>query len=90
MFIVFLMNIKIRLSRLGRLKKPFYRVVVVNSSISRNGKFIENIGYMNPLNKKSSFRISYDRLKYWLCLGAELNCRILKVIKNVKDQKLYK
>ena len=67
------MAIKIRLSRYGAKKRPFYRVVVTNSRSPRDGNFLEQIGSLNPMVAKDSaerFKIKEDRVKYWLGVGA--------------------
>ena len=65
------MAVKIRLTRLGSKKAPFYRVVVADSRVSRDGKFIENIGTYNPLTSPAEININADRAKYWLGNGAQ-------------------
>ena len=73
------MATKIRLARGGAKKKPYYRIVVVDSRSSRDGKFIERIGSYNPLLKKDDAnRIQWkeDRLNYWLANGAEFSDRL--------------
>ena len=80
------MAVKIRLTRLGAKKKPFYRVVVANSTSPRDGKFIEIVGTYNPmLNKENSERIKLkaDRIQYWLSVGAKPTERVEKLIKTV-------
>lgn len=79
------MVIKIRLSRLGAVKKPFYRIVIARNSSPRNGKFLETIGYINMFGIRNVVNISYDRLAYWTSKGAKLTLRTIKVIKNVKN-----
>ncbi len=65
------MPVRIRLSRGGRKKRPFYRIVVASSEAPRNGRFIENIGSYDPLPATEQVRIDSDRLGYWLGQGAE-------------------
>jgi len=59
-----------RLTRMGKKKQPFYRIVVVDSRASRDGKYIEKIGYYNPLTDPIDFKIEEDRALYWLQRGA--------------------
>ena len=63
--------VKIRLKRMGAHKKPFYRVVVADSRASRDGRFIEEIGYYNPLTDPVDIKIDEERAKKWLGDGAQ-------------------
>ena len=63
--------VKIRLKRMGAHKKPFYRVVVVDSRTPRDGRFIEEIGYYNPLVEPPVIKIDGERAKSWLSTGAQ-------------------
>lgn len=62
--------VKIRLKRMGAHKKPFYRVVVADSRKSRDGKFIEEIGYFDPMVEPPVIKIDDERAKEWLSKGA--------------------
>ena len=63
--------VKIRLKRMGMKKQPFYRIVVTDSRNARDGRFIEEIGYYNPLSEPAEIRIDQERAKYWLGNGAQ-------------------
>lgn len=63
--------VKIRLKRMGANKKPFYRVVVADSRRARDGKFIEEIGYYNPLVEPPTIKIDDEKAKKWLSNGAQ-------------------
>lgn len=63
--------VKIRLKRMGMKKRPFYRIVVTDSRSARDGRFIEEIGYYNPLSEPAEIRIDQERAKYWLGNGAQ-------------------
>jgi small subunit ribosomal protein S16 len=63
--------VKIRLKRIGTKKKPFYRVVVADSRMPRDGKFIESIGYYNPLADPSLIKIDEAKALAWLKKGAQ-------------------
>lgn len=63
--------VKIRLKRMGAHKKPFYRVVVADSRSPRDGKFIEELGYYNPLTEPADIKIDDERAKKWLGDGAQ-------------------
>ncbi|MFH1702867.1 MAG: 30S ribosomal protein S16 [Nitrospirota bacterium] len=63
--------VKIRLTRLGAHKRPFYRVVVSDSRTRRDGPFIEILGTYNPLKEPSEVKLDLDRTKFWLQRGAQ-------------------
>ena len=63
--------VKMRLRRMGAKKAPFYRVVVADSRYSRDGRFIEEIGYYNPTTEPSEIKIDADKAKAWLAKGAQ-------------------
>lgn len=65
------MAVKIRMKRLGAKKKPFYRIVVADSRSPRDGRFIEEIGYYNPVSEPKAFRIDADKVKAWMKNGAK-------------------
>lgn len=65
------MAVKIRLKRMGAHKKPFYRIVVADSRAPRDGRFIEEIGYFNPLTEPVQLKIDSDKAKQWLGNGAQ-------------------
>ena len=63
--------VKIRLKRMGAKKKPFYRVVVADSRRSRDGKFIEEIGYYNPMTEPVEIKIDAEKAQKWISTGAQ-------------------
>ena len=65
------MAVKIRLKRIGAKKAPFYRVVVADERSPRDGKFIEEIGYYNPLTNPVDIKIDAEKAKKWLGNGAQ-------------------
>ena len=65
------MAVKIRLKRTGAKKAPCYRVVVADSRSPRDGKFIEEIGYYNPISEPVTISINQDKAKQWLNNGAQ-------------------
>ncbi|MFP4331849.1 MAG: 30S ribosomal protein S16 [Campylobacterales bacterium] len=72
----------IRLTRLGRKKQPFYRIVVTDSRKKRDGGSIETIGYYNPLTEPATVKIDKERLDYWKGVGAKMSERVEKLAKN--------
>jgi len=65
------MAVKIRLRRMGAKKAPFYRVVVADSRSPRDGRFIEEIGYYNPISNPVEIKIDADKAKTWIQNGAQ-------------------
>ena len=63
--------VKIRLTRMGSKKAPFYRVVVADSRYPRDGRFIEEVGTYNPLVNPSQFKVDADKVKQWMASGAQ-------------------
>lgn len=73
--------VKIRLKRMGAHKKPFYRVVVADSRTQRDGRFIEEIGYYNPLKDPVEIKIDGEAAKKWLGDGAQPTETVKKLFK---------
>ncbi|MBR5515575.1 MAG: 30S ribosomal protein S16 [Clostridia bacterium] len=65
------MAVKIRLKRMGAKKAPFYRVVVADSRSPRDGRFIEEIGYYNPMTNPAEIKIDADKTTKWIADGAQ-------------------
>ncbi len=65
------MAVKIRLRRMGAKKNPFYRVIVADSRTARNGRFIEEIGYYNPVEEPKVIKIDGERALDWISKGAK-------------------
>ena len=65
------MAVKMRLTRMGAKKAPFYRVIVADSRSPRDGRFIEEIGYYNPLTNPVEIKIDADKAKKWINNGAQ-------------------
>jgi len=65
------MAVKIRLKRMGAKKAPFYRVVVADERAPRDGRFIEEIGYYNPLTEPADIKINAEKATKWLANGAQ-------------------
>jgi small subunit ribosomal protein S16 len=63
----------IRLTRMGRKKRPFYRVIVTDSRKRRDSGWIESIGYYNPVSENKEFVMDDERLNYWLGVGAQMS-----------------
>ncbi len=65
------MSVKIRLRRMGAKKRPVYRIVVADSRASRDGRFIETLGYYNPCVEPALLKLDGDRVRHWIQCGAQ-------------------
>ncbi|HEY8390444.1 MAG TPA: 30S ribosomal protein S16 [Clostridia bacterium] len=65
------MAVKLRLTRLGDKKSPFYRIIVADSRSPRDGKFIEIVGYYNPLTDPAEVKVDVEKAKDWIKKGAQ-------------------
>jgi len=72
--------VKIRLTRIGAKKAPFYRVIVTDSRERRDGPFLEILGTYNPLPDPSEVKIDTERAKHWLGLGAQPTSTVKKLL----------
>jgi len=75
--------LKLRLSRGGTKKRPVYKVVVADSRFARDGRFIEKLGFFNPLlpkDKKERIGLEAERIKYWLGQGAQPTTRVARIL----------
>ena len=75
------MSVKIRLKRMGAKKAPFYRLVVADSRSPRDGKFIEEIGYYNPITEPAEIKIDAEKAKKWLGTGAQPSDTVRSLLK---------
>lgn len=73
------MAVKIRLKRMGAKKTPFYRVVVADSRSPKNGKFIEEIGYYNPISEPKVIKIDEEKAAKWISNGAQPSDTVKKL-----------
>ena len=75
--------VTIRLARGGAKKRPFYSIVVTDSRNRRDGRYIERVGYFNPIARGQEQRLSVDtdRVQYWLGQGAQTSERVAKLLK---------
>ena len=70
----------VRLTRMGRKKSPFYRIVVTDSRKRRDSGWIESIGYYNPMVEPEVVKFDANRLDYWKSVGAKLSDRVARII----------
>ena len=81
------MSVKIRLKRIGAKNSPVYRVVVADSRSPRDGRFIEELGLYNPQEKGTNCKLDYDRVQYWLGVGAQPTGTAASLIKKAAKAK---
>ena len=80
--------VTIRLARGGAKKRPFYHLTVSDSRKSRDGRFIERIGFFNPiaLGQEERLRIDLDRVSHWQSQGAQVSDRVAELVKEARKQ----
>ncbi|MDX1344796.1 MAG: 30S ribosomal protein S16 [Gammaproteobacteria bacterium] len=80
--------VTIRLSRTGAKKKPFYHVVVTDSRNARDGRYIERLGFFNPMAKggEERLRIALDRVDHWVSQGAQTSERVGDLLKGYRKE----
>ena len=78
--------VTIRLSRSGAKKKPFFHITVTDSRKPRDGRFIERVGYFNPIakGKETRLNVDHERVDYWIGVGASISDRVALLIKQSK------
>jgi small subunit ribosomal protein S16 len=74
----------IRLARIGKTKKPFYRVVVIDKRRPRNGRFVEIVGTYDPLKNPAEVKLEVERIQYWMGLGAQPSDTVRSFLHNQK------
>ena len=78
----------IRLARAGTKKKPFYHLSVMDKRSARDGRFIERVGFYNPIarGKSEQFRVDLERVDYWSSVGAQISPKVASIIKKARKQ----
>ncbi len=75
------MALKLRLTRMGSKKRPFYRIVAVNSETRRDGRALEYLGYYNPMTEPADIKIDAEKVKTWLDRGAKPSNTVTSLLK---------
>ena len=75
------MAVKMRLRRMGAKRAPFYRVVVADSRYPRDGRFIEEIGYFNPMTEPAEIKLDAEKAKKWIANGAQPTDTVKSLLK---------
>lgn len=78
--------LSIRLSRLGRRHRPFYRIVLADSKRATKGRFLEVLGHYDPLQKPAVIKIDTDRVEEWIAKGAQPSDTVKSLLKKVKSK----
>lgn len=80
--------VTIRLARGGRTERPFYHIVVTDSRKPRDGRYIERLGFYNPVatGKEVELKIAEDRVNYWLSQGAQTSAQVRSLLKKAKNE----
>jgi small subunit ribosomal protein S16 len=73
--------VKVRLTRTGAKKAPFYRVIVTDSRAARNSAFLEIVGYYDPIKQPEVIHLKKDRLDYWVSVGAQLTDTVASLVR---------
>ncbi|HET8693852.1 MAG TPA: 30S ribosomal protein S16 [Aquabacterium sp.] len=78
----------IRLARGGSKKRPFFNIVAADSRVRRDGRFLERVGFYNPMasGKAEGLRVSLDRIEYWVNNGAQVSDTVLRLVRQAKTQ----
>jgi small subunit ribosomal protein S16 len=82
--------VKIRLKRLGKIRAPYYRIVVADSRTKRDGRVIEEIGKYHPTENPSFIEVDSDRAQYWLSVGAQPTEQVTAILKLTGDWGKFK
>jgi small subunit ribosomal protein S16 len=82
--------VKIRLKRLGKIRAPYYRIVVADSRTKRDGRVIEEIGKYHPTEEPSFIEVNSERAQYWLSVGAQPTEQVLAILKLTGDWGQFK
>ncbi|MCF8076571.1 MAG: 30S ribosomal protein S16 [Desulfotignum sp.] len=75
------MSVRIRLTRKGTKKKPFYRIVAADIEAPRDGRFLETLGTYNPMTEPAGIVLKQDRIQYWLDKGAKPSTTVTSLLK---------
>ena len=84
------MSVKIRLKRMGKIRAPFYRIVVADSRTTRDGRVIEEIGKYHPTENPSFIEVDSERAQYWLSVGAQPTEQVAALLKLTGDWGKFK
>ena len=76
--------VRLRMTRLGTVKRPFYRVIATDSRSPRDGRFLEQLGYYDPMKTPKEIKLDLERVKYWISQGAQPSDTVKSLIKKAE------
>ena len=79
------MAVKVRLTRMGSKKRPFYRIVAMDSQTRRDGRALEYLGYYNPMVDPAEIKVDKEKVQKWLDRGAELSPTVRSLVKKAGE-----
>ena len=80
------MAVKIRLQRFGSKKKPYYRVVIADSRMKRDGRFLEQVGTYDPMQSPARVTLKLDRLDHWVSVGAKASDTVASLVRRFRRE----
>ena len=78
--------VRIRLTRMGAKKRPFYRVIAADSRSPRDGRFIEQLGYYDPMAAQKTLKLDLERVDHWISCGARPSETAERLIKRAREE----
>ena len=83
------MSVRIRMKKMGRKHRPFFRICVMDSRVARDGKTIEEVGFYDPMvhDKAARVKMNLERVEYWLSVGAQPSEKVNALIRKVKTNR---
>jgi len=79
------MALKLRLTRMGSKKRPFYRIVAVDSATRRDGRALEYVGFYNPMVEPAEVKVDMDKVKKWMDRGAQASDTVASLLKKAEQ-----
>jgi len=79
------MAVRLRLARYGRKKRPFYRIVAADQRSPRDGRFIERLGYYDPMTEPVNLKVDLERIDYWLSVGASPSETVASLVEKARE-----
>ena len=79
------MSVRIRLTRIGKKKRPCYRIVAIDKDAKRDGRYIEQVGFYDPMPEPAEIRVDLERYDYWLSVGAKPSEKVNILVNKFKE-----
>lgn len=77
--------VKLRLTRMGAKKKPFYRIVAADSRVQRDGRWLEQLGYYDPMKDPFTLKVDLERVDHWIKVGAQPTDTVARLIERARQ-----